>query len=382
MLFIGAEADSACEKMLMRVVVIGAGVIGLMTARELAKAQCEVLLLERGASGQEASWAGGGIVSPLYPWRYSTPVTALASAAQKAYPELAAELYRETGIDPELVQTGLLMLDAQDARAAESWSLTHRRRLLCWGQRELRAYMPGLSDHWQSGLWMPEIANIRNPRLLKALRQSLASLGVAVHEQVEISAWQKEEDRMVAACATDGRCFEADAFVICAGAWSAAVLREAGWGSLAVRPVRGQMILYKLAAGSVPCIVLAEGRYVIPRRDGHVLCGSTLEESGFDKSTTQEALQSLQASAVRLWPALAKSRPIAHWAGLRPGTPNGIPFIGRAPGSSNLWVNAGQFRNGLVLAPASARLLADQLLMREPQLDARPYQLSPPVSMV
>jgi glycine oxidase len=361
----------------MKVVIIGAGVMGLMTARELAKAHCEVVLLERAQPGQEASWAGGGIVSPLYPWRYSAPVTALASVAQQAYPALAEELLSATGIDPELTCSGLLMLDAEDARDAEVWAGMHRHKLVRWQGADLQRQLPGLAAHWRGGLWMPEIANIRNPRLLKALCSSLAQLNVITHEQVEVQEWHKEPDgRVTAVSAGDGRRFEGDAFVVCSGAWSRQVLEAGGNEGLPVRPVRGQMLLYRQAAGSLPCIVMAEGRYVIPRRDGHILCGSTLEESGFDKSTTAQARSSLIASAGRLWPALAGREPIAHWAGLRPGAPNGIPFIGAVPGSSNLWVNAGQYRNGLVLAPASARLLADLLLGRDTQLDARPYQFS------
>jgi glycine oxidase len=359
----------------MKVVIIGAGVMGLMTARELAKAGCKVELLERGQVGQEASWAGGGIVSPLYPWRYSAPVTALASAAQHAYPQLADALFHETGIDPEFTRCGLLMLDADDARDAEAWAAMYQHELLPCTPAQLQQRRPGLAQHWQSGLWMPAIANVRNPRLLRALRRALELMGVLIHEQTCIERWQYAGGRVSAVQSTDGRVFAADAFVVCGGAWSRQLLTAAAT-ELSVRPVRGQMLLYRLAPEALPCMVMAAGRYVIPRRDGHVLCGSTLEEVGFDKSTTVEAYQSLKASAERLWPALANATPLAHWAGLRPGAPNGIPFIGRVPDRENLWVNAGQFRNGLVLAPASARLLADLLLQRAPELDPRPYQIS------
>ena len=359
------------------VVIIGAGVIGLMTARELALAGCRVTLLERGETGREASWAGGGIVSPLYPWRYSAPVTALAMAAQGVYPGLSDELASETGIDPEFFACGMLMLDAEDARDAKAWAVMHTHLMESWSPAVMRARMPGLAGHWHNGLWMPAIANIRNPRLLQALRASLQQLGVCIHAQTEVVQWRRECNRMTAAVAQDGRAFSAEQFVVCGGAWSAALLQAAGTASVPVRPVRGQMLLYRLAPGALPGIVLAEGRYVIPRHDGHVLCGSTLEESGFDQSTTADARISLMTSAARLWPALARAVPLQHWAGLRPAAPDGIPFIGRLPGCDNLWVNAGQFRNGLVLAPASARLLADQMLGREPVLDPRPYQIAP-----
>lgn len=346
--------------------------MGLMTARELALAGARVTLLERGRTGREASWAGGGIVSPLYPWRYSPSVTALARAAQAAYPALAARLAEESGIDAELFPCGMLMLDPPDAAAALAWSGQSGQAVHAWDLERLHS-LPGLATYWQSGLWMPDIANIRNPRLLHALVESLRRLGVGIHEQAEVAGWEQAGGRVTAARTRDGRSFSAGDFVVCGGAWSSVLLEDLA--SLPVRPVRGQMLLFRLPAGALPCIVLAEGRYVIPRRDGHVLCGSTLEESGFDAATTEKAKDSLMASAARLWPALQGQSPLAHWAGLRPAAPEGVPFIGAVPGFANLWVNAGQFRNGLVLAPASARLLADQLLGRQPEIDPAPYRV-------
>jgi glycine oxidase len=142
---------------------------------------------------------------------------------------------------------------------------------------------------------------------------------------------------------------------------------------LPVEPVKGQMILYQCATDFLPSMVLAKGRYAIPRRDGHVLVGSTLEHEGFDKTPTENALASLQASAIELLPALARATPVRHWAGLRPGSPEGIPFIGPVDGHEGLWLNCGHYRNGLVLAPASCQLFADLLLNRTPIIDPTPY---------
>lgn len=357
-----------------RVVVVGGGVIGMMTARELALAGHRVHLLERRQLGAEASWAGGGIVSPLYPWRYPPAVTALAQLAQRAYPALAEALRGETGIDPEYFPCGMLMLDAEDARDARAWAAMQGQALEALDAAALRQRLPGLAPGWGGGLWMPGIANIRNPRLLKALAASLRGLGVELREGAGVVDWRRSGHRVSAALLADGAAVEADAFVVCGGAWSGQLLASQHPG-LPVRPVRGQMLMYRREPGELPAILLGEGRYVIPRRDGHVLCGSTLEDAGFDTVPTEAAHASLRATAERLWPALRGQEPVAQWAGLRPAAPNGIPFIGRVPGLDNLWLNAGQYRNGLVLAPASARLLADQLLGREPVADPRPYQL-------
>ena len=133
------------------------------------------------------------------------------------------------------------------------------------------------------------------------------------------------------------------------------------------------MILYKCAEDFLPSMVLAKGRYAIPRRDGHILIGSTLEYAGFDKTPTQDAFESLKASAEELLPALKGAEVVGHWAGLRPGSAEGIPYIGEVPSHPGLWLNCGHYRNGLVLAPASCQLLADLMLGREPIVDPAPY---------
>ena len=121
--------------------------------------------------------------------------------------------------------------------------------------------------------------------------------------------------------------------------------------------------------------LLYKGHYLIPRLDGHILCGSTIEDTGFDKSTTDQATELLSYSAQNILPLLANYQPIRQWAGLRPASPNGIPFIGKHPKLANLWINAGQFRNGLVLAPASAQLLVEQMLGIQTSINPMPYQI-------
>lgn len=361
----------------MRVLVIGGGVNGLLTARELAGAGAEVVLLERGEIGREASWAGGGIVSPLYPWRYPPAVTALASWAQQAYPDLAAALLDETGQDIELERCGLLFIDAADSRDAMAWAARQGVPAEMVTHDDLHARWSGLAADAGSGLFLPSLANLRNPRLLQALRASLLiQARVTLREQAEVVAiTPRRGDAACAVSLADGEVLTGDAVAVCGGAWSARLLGLMG-ASLPVRPVRGQMQLYRLAPGALPCMVMRGGHYVIPRRDGHVLCGSTLEEVGFDKSVTVTARDTLAEAARRLWPALADAPLLRQWAGLRPGSPNGIPFIGAVPAQAGVWVSAGQFRNGLVLAPASARLLADLMLERQPALDPLPYALT------
>lgn len=357
----------------MRVIIIGAGVVGLLTAFELVQAGCRVTLIEKNAGAVEASWAGGGIVSPLYPWRYPPAVTALAQLAQDMYPALAQRLLDLTGMDIELNPCGMLMLAPEDRRDALVWAKRYQQQMAVLDKAQIAQLAPGLAA-FEHGLWLPGIANVRNPRLLKTLAQALACLGVDYIHSTEISRW-RTRDRVVYGVETGGgQSYQADHFIVTSGAWSRMLLSDLGV-DLPVRPVKGQMLLYKLPVGSLSQIVLHQGQYLIPRRDGHLLCGSTLEDVGFDKELTTVAREHLQQAAERILPMLHGMTPLRQWAGLRPASPNGIPFIGRSCQYDNLWVNAGQFRNGLVLAPASARLLADLLLTRQPCVNPEPYQL-------
>lgn len=352
-------------------VVIGGGVMGLLLSRHLLQAGASVTLLEAGQCGREASWAGGGIVSPLYPWRYLPPVTALASQAQRLFPALCSELLAETGIDPEYNTTGLLMLDAPDAEQALQWAKQYRITMQTVDAQQLHQYEQQLAEGFGSGLWMPHIANVRNPRLLQALKASLQK-----HRQFvlrEFSPVQAlEKDTAVLA---SGEKIPGEKLVVCAGAWTGKLLRASRL-EVPVTPVLGQMLLYRLPAGWLRTMVLHNGRYAIPRADGHVLVGSTLEQRGFDKTITDVACAELREAAEKMLPGLRAHNPVRQWAGLRPAAPDGVPLMGPVPGHEKWWLCAGHFRNGLVLSPASAQFMADLLLGKKPLLDAAPYRIS------
>lgn len=353
-------------------IVVGGGVVGMLTAWTLGQAGAEVVLLEKGETGREASWAGGGIVSPLYPWRYSAAVANLAHWSQDFYPRLGDRLLADTGLDPEVHVTGLYWLDLDDQAEALAWAKAHGRPLAEVGIGVVHEAVPVLGQGFERAVYMSGVANVRNPRLAKSLREALLRLpNVSVREQVEVTGFLREGER-VNGVRTEQGDFTADSVVLAAGAWSGELLAKLGL-ELPVEPVKGQMILYRCAPDFLSSMVLAKGRYAIPRRDGHILVGSTLEHAGFDKTPTGEAMSSLRASAEELIPALAGREPVNHWAGLRPGSPQGIPFIGEVPGHQGLWLNTGHYRNGLVLAPASCQLLADLMQKRSPIIEVAPY---------
>ena len=326
-------------------VVIGGGVIGLFTALRLREAGFAVRLLERGEVGRSASWAGGGILCPLYPWRAPPEVWALAAESMASYSGICDSLADATGIDPEWTPSGMRIFDAFDATelaTIRDWATASGLLVI--------ASESALSGAPRPSHWLPWVAQLRNPRLCRALAARLRQLGVQISEGVaDISLAVRGNIAYVA-----NPKIEADVVVACAGAWTNALLTPLNWPQ-AIAPVRGQMLLFRAKPGLLREIVLNKDRYLIPRRDGYILAGSTVEpEAGFDASITAAALDELRSFATELMPELSSARIEHQWAGLRPGSRNGVPVISRHPELSNLFINAGHYRNGLTMAPASA----------------------------
>ncbi len=357
--------------------VIGGGLSGLLTAWELANAGAKVTVLEKQAIGQESSWAGGGILSPLYPWRYPDPVNILACWSQDHYQQFCEQLSLQSGIDPQWQPSGMLMLSmAEEISRASTWAQQFKREMVPVVGKPLLGLESGISPAVSSepALWMPQVAQVRNPRLLKALRVQLEKLGVNLSEYVEVSGFYTDAGKLTGLrLAGHGR-INANSVVVASGAWSGGLLGDLGIRTEIV-PVRGQMLLFKAEPGVLSRIVLYQGRYLIPRQDGRILVGSTMEHVGFDKSTTNQSLEELHSVALKVVPELANYPIERHWAGLRPGSPEGIPLISAHPAVDGLFVNAGHFRNGVVMGLCSARLAADLILDRQPVVDPLPYQI-------
>lgn len=356
-------------------IIIGGGLIGMLTARALRRRGLSVGIIERGPFGREASWAGGGILSPLYPWRDAPAVSDLAAGGAGMYPALAHELFEDTGIDPEWRRCGLLALNVDDRPEALAWAQARKFEMSVLDATDGSSLEPLLAPRDHSILYRPNVAQIRNPRLLKALQQDLGARGVELLADEEVVSVEAKRDRVRGVRTAKGALYRCGNAVIANGAWSGRLLRETGL-DLAIRPIRGQMVLLQGTPGMLRHIVLQQGHYLVPRSDGAIVVGSTVEDVGFDPSTTEQALRELKTFVAALTPALAELPVAQHWAGLRPGCGQGIPYIGAHPRLEGLYVNAGHFRNGIVMAPAAAGLLAALLLGETPPLDPMQYALT------
>ena len=337
--------------------IVGAGAIGLTSAQALLQAGYRVTLVERGGVGQEASWAGGGILSPLCSWDYSEPVTRIAHRGMGMFGEATEKLNAATGIDPEYQRSGMLLLPPYQSELAAQWCAQHQ---VAQQHANLSDHLDGQSFGLQgAGLLLPEVAQVRNPRLLRALRAHVEMLGGVILEQHEVQRFEVAGDRVIALQTTQGK-LVADAYVVAAGSWSKMLLGEYALG-MDIRPIRGQILLFKFDTPPFRHILLKENLYLIPRRDGHVLVGSTLEDVGFDKSTTKEARDNLLGRVRNIFPDWQDRQPVQHWAGFRPGSRDNIPTVGRHPQLPNLYVNSGHFRYGVTMSLASAELLLNEI---------------------
>lgn len=356
------------------VIVIGAGVLGLLTARELARAGLDVLVLDRGQPGREASRAAAGILSPLYPWRISAPLQALAHWSQQYYPVLVDDIHRDSGIDSQLANSGMLIFDEGEQYVAQAWARYHALPIESLTADQVRWCEPGLvaaSD--RTAVYLPTVSHINSSRFMRALTEHVYARGVPIRIDTEVSGLLTANGR-VAGVTTAAGDIQADKVVVTAGAWSGALLKSAGI-LLEIEPVRGQVIQYDGPPGLLSRILMKDGFYIVPRRNGRLVVGSTVERVGFDTEVTEQSRQELIEAAVGLLPALDGLPVQRQWSGLRPGTGDELPYIGEHPDVDGLFLNTGHFRHGLTTAPASARLLTDMLVGRSPILDPSAYRL-------
>lgn len=354
------------------ILILGGGVIGLTTAWYLSRAGARVTLVDKGEIGKQASWAGAGILPPADVRLARDALGLLRAHSYRLFPELSAQLREETGVDNGYVVCGGIELPEAgwEELPTEEWHgegipFEHLERAA------LRAREPALAESFERGVWLPGMAQVRNPWHLRALEEGCRRRGVVVLPGWGVERLIVQGSRMVAVEGEKGR-LSAGAFLVAAGAWSARLLEQVGWVP-DVRPIRGQIALFATGRAGVRPVLMQGKRYLVPRGDGRVLAGSTEEDVGFDARPTGGGIAELLAFAVRVMPGLAEAQLEKCWAGLRPGSPDGVPYLGRVPGYENVHVAAGHFRAGLQLSPATGRAMAQSLLGEAPLVSLDPF---------
>ena len=348
-------------------IIVGAGIIGLSLARELNKHGLRVLVVEKGEPGREASWAAGGMLCD-FPLETQPALQELATASAGMYPEFVHELEDESGLKIDLRSVGTIVLGRVitglcPVPAGQSPANTQ----LFSPPRPLAELEPALRADGSNALFVKE--RCVDPRDLTA-----AAIAAARHRGIDLSSGDRVLGIEVAngkACGirTDKTQFAAGVVVNCAGAWAGQI----GPHPFPTRPVKGQMLCVALPEKDlVRHVVRAPEVYLIPRSDGRMLVGATAEEAGFDKRTVPETIQKLRQAALDLVPKLADARILEAWAGLRPGTPDALPILGTTP-TPGYFVATGHFRDGILLAPVTARVMGQIITGQKPQLSVAKF---------
>jgi len=357
------------------VVIVGGGVIGCAIAYYLTAAGASVTLFERNEVAGEASGAAAGMLAPLGESSRPGPFVELCLTSLRLFPALADDLREETGIDIEYLPTGILRVaQSEDEERELHHRLEWQRPLglpLDWVDGEaLRRLEPRLAPA-RGALYSPQEHQVSAGRLTQALAQAAARRGAVLQQGVLVTGLLTNGRRVSGVRTSSGK-VSCGHVVLAAGPWMSAFGRRLGV-SLPVRPVRGQMLAYADFAAPLRHVVWGEAAYLAPKANGFLFVGATVEEVGFRSATTVRGQRDLQLGARRLVPSLAHSEVASSWAALRPGSPDGLPILGPVPGWEGLSVAGGHYRNGILLALITGRLMAQLLTKGKTEVSLAPF---------
>jgi glycine oxidase len=353
--------------MARRSIIIGGGVIGLTIARELARrGRPDICIIDQSTIGGEASWAAAGMLSVQ---AGSDPVGSIfefCSRSRDYFPKLADDLFIETGIDIELDRRGAIFaaFDEADLMEVGSRFALHREAGLeveMLTAAEIRRAEPFISTDVKGGLYFANDWQVDNRKLITALTASCREYGIEIIENEQVLS-VNVDDGCVSGLELTDRKIDAEIVIAANGAWASHILVGNVAMPFEVRPIRGEIVAFQTAKRLFEHVIHSRHGYIVPREDGRVLAGASTDDAGFDRSVTEEAKADITAMAFRISPSLANLEPVDHWAGLRPFAADGLPIIGKIGGVAGLFVATAHYRNGILLAPATAAAIGDAVV--------------------
>lgn len=347
------------------VAIVGGGIIGGSIAFELARHKLRVALFDRQQPGREASWAAAGMLSPAPESPDSIPLVPLGRASLDLYPEFVAAVEEVSGCAVGYRGDGALeAIFAGDAERELSTlvALHHGLGLPTEPLRieEAQHLAPALSRDARASALLPYEASVDNRALTEAVLAAASRQGVEIRAGLEVTSLVREGGRCIGVVAGGERISVGDV-VLAAGCYSGEI--EGLRGYTPTRPVRGQMVALRSAKVQLECVLRSSRGYVVPRNDGRLIAGSTVENAGFEKRVTPAGLQQILRAALELAPDLADAAIVETWCGLRPDTPDHLPVLGPTD-VEGLVVATGHYRNGILLAPITAKLTREWLTDR------------------
>lgn len=365
------------------VVVIGGGVIGLAIARALRRrGLARVVLVERGRLGMEASHAAAGMLAPQVEADDSDDFLELACASRDLYPSFARELREETGIDIELETTGTLLLafderDEEEAFRRYDWQSRAGLSVERLTAEEARRLEPCISIALRSALRFPNDWQVENRRLVYALSAASDRLGVQLLTGTSAESLWIERGRVTGVETSSGR-LSAPTVIIAGGAWASLITAgDKRVPPVRIEPVRGQMLCFEANPRPARHVIYSPRGYIVPRLDGRLLAGSTTELAGFDKSVTGSGVQAIMEQALEIAPGIGSLPLLDTWAGLRPRAEDNLPVLGMSAEIDGLFYATGHYRNGILLAPITGELIAEQIASGDGGARAQTSAFSP-----
>lgn len=351
------------------VVIIGGGVIGLMIARAVAQRGVrDVMLIERGSLGAEASHAAGGMLAPQAEADRADEFFELGCQSRDLYPALARQLFEETGTDIDLDTTGTLYLaftdrDEQELEQRFEWQSRAGLSIVRADATEVRRWEPAIAANVRAALYFPKDIQVDNRRLLTALITANERLGVRLINDTNVESVGCEHSRITGVETSRGF-VSTTQVVLAAGAWTSLIPTAAAdqhMPQVRVEPVRGQMLCFQTSPRLARHVLYSPRGYLVPRLDGRVLAGSTTESAGFAKQVTASGVHAILSHALEISPVLASLEIAGTWAGLRPRAEDDLPVLGPCE-IEGLFYATGHYRNGILLAPLTGQLIADAIV--------------------
>jgi glycine oxidase len=346
------------------IVIVGGGVIGLAVARALAARGVEdILLLERAAIGREASYAAAGMIAPQVEADESNAFFRLLCASRDCYPAFASTLQEETGIDVELDTTGILYLaltsaDEENINRRFEWQTRAGLRIERITAGEVRKLEPCISNDVRAALRFPLDIQVETRLLVKALAESCRQRGVRLVTDTRVQSVKSNAGKVVGVETSSGF-IATNNVIVAGGAWSSMIQ---GLPDIPIEPVRGQMLCFRSEPKLANHVIYSPRGYVVPRRDGRLLAGSTTEKAGYDKAVTNAGMQEIQSNAAEISPSIQALRILDSWAGLRPRAADNLPVLGPCGEIKGLVYATGHYRNGILLAPLTGELIASAII--------------------
>ncbi|HTW89384.1 MAG TPA: glycine oxidase ThiO [Candidatus Binataceae bacterium] len=363
----------------MKALVIGGGIIGGSVAWRLAAEGVKVVVFERGRLGNEASWAAAGMIAPQAEAEGPGPILDISLRGREAFDRIADRLARESGIDPEYDQAGILYcaLDQDEQRELERRARWQREAGLGGEVEELdgpaaRRIEPMLSPEIVYALHLPTNRRVENRKLTQAYIAAAARAGAEFREGARVAEIIPNKSQIAGVRLDDGSHYEADFVINAAGAW-ASEIRGLEADGVRLRPVRGQIVCFQARPGMLGPAIFSLRGYLVPRRDGRLLAGSTMEDAGFDRSVTMAGMGRILAGANALIPNLSSTPFREAWAGFRPATDDKMPVLGPSPAYPNVLYATAHFRSGILLSALTGEVVAALVKGRKPPLDLTPF---------